>query len=178
MVGVVIAASVCCTAVFGLAAEHRAGAPGPTNPHWPQGLNELVKGHKIVRGFFINANDYLFYSGDTEQFNEFLKGYAAIKDTPLTLVIHAGRGKTGGELGAKRQIAFDWQLGISRQRPHRDAAEAADRKASPYVVSLNLWLGGQVELNQVEVPLNVTVKSGGEIEKFIAEHEERRKEAQ
>jgi hypothetical protein len=37
-------------------------------------------------------------------------------------------------------------------------------------ITVELWLGGQVDLSKVEVPLNLKVESGGEIEKFIAAH--------
>ena len=42
---------------------------------------------------------------------------------------------------------------------------------------VEIWLGGKVTLDQLKVPSTVEVRSGGEIEKFVAEHEARRKQA-
>lgn len=171
---VVVAALVCCTSALGLGADHRPGQPVHWSPEWPEGLRELLEPSDFVHGYFVNASDFFFYAGDTEALNQFLQQYAALEDTPLTLVLHPGQGMVASPWAKDDRKPFDWELKVLR-RDHPEAAEATDEDDSAYVVTVHLWLGGEVELEGVEVPLDVKVKSGGEIEEFIAAHEAKQK---
>lgn len=170
---VVFVSLACCLGVLGLAMEYPAGQPVGWCPDWPEGLWGLLNREDRVHGFFVNANDFCFFSGDTSAFNEFLAQYAKLEGTPLTLVLHPGRGLAGSPWDEKKTIPFEWQVNILRRGWDPRAPEATSPEDSEYVVTVELWLGGQVELKKVEVPLNVEVKSSGEIEQFIAAHETR-----
>ena len=50
---------------FSWAAEHPAGRPAGWSPNWPVGLRELMNSPGRVYGYFISANDFLFYSGES-----------------------------------------------------------------------------------------------------------------
>lgn len=76
-------------------------------------------------------------------------------------------------IGRDKNIPFDWQITMTRE-----GTLVPDREKRRYFVSVDLWVGGDVNLDKVDVPLNIDVKSGGEIEDFIAKHEEERKQAQ
>ena len=173
-IAVVFISLACCIWVFGLGADHPPGAliGGPLD--WPEGTRELVNREGRVHGYFVNACDILFFAGDTSAFNEFLEQYAMLKDTPLTLVLHPGRGMAGSPWDKEKKIPFEWQVNILGRGWSRRYPEPPTADESKYVVLPELWLGGQVQLDKVEIPLNVEVKSGGEIERFIAAHEARR----
>ena len=141
--------------------------PGQVNvqPDWPRELVELLTGQDTANGIWINANDFYYYAGDTDTFNEVLKKYAELRNTPLKLILHPGRGMTGS-LGDEPNIPFEWEVRVMRW--HDDPSEV------PLLVTLELWLGGQIQLEDVKVPLNIQVKSGGELEKFVEIHEGKR----
>jgi len=130
---------------------------------WPAGLAELLNREERVHGYWVNANDFFFFAGDTDAFNEFLEQYAALKNTPLRLALHPGVGMTGS-LSGEKNIPFEWRVSVEKW--HSDPSKA------PTLVTMGLWLGGLVKLDKIKVPLNVEVKSGGEIERFVAEHSE------
>jgi hypothetical protein len=66
---------------------------------------------------------------------------------------------------------------VLRRGWHPEAPNDPAPDKPGYVVILELWLGGKVALERVKAPLNVQVQSGGEIKKFIAEHQEKCQEA-
>lgn len=172
----VIMIVVWCISAFPWGGEH--GEQAAFHSEWPAGLKELLDREEWVYGYWVNANDWFFFVGDTEAFNQFLKQYAKLKDTPLKLVLHAGRGRTGRLGYGEKRIQFDWELKALRRGWHPEAPKDPASEKPAYVVIVELWLGGKVELSSVKVPLNVEVKSGGEIEQFITEHEADRKEAE
>ena len=153
---------------LGLGADHPNDQP-VQHKEWPEGLAEIINAYPRVCGFFINANDWFYYKGDTKVFNAVLVGYATLKDTPLRLVLHPGRclGKAPWDKGTGTPC--EWSIAIIRRgwgAPQPKAGETGN-----YVVTLDLWLGGDVALDDIDVPLNVDVASGREIEKFVVDHQ-------
>jgi len=141
----------------------------------------------------------LLFAGDHTAFNQVLERYARLKGTRLALVLHPGRGmakivevelpgctirlyqmasmRDPGRRNLpsrKKNIPFDWRVRIVHTGW---LTKDPERAKGSYVVTVEVWLGGNVFLGDVKVPLNVEVESGGEIEKFIAKHEAKRKQA-
>jgi hypothetical protein len=120
-------------------------------------------------GFFTEIGQWenLYFQGSAQVFNRFLDQYSHLKMKPLVLTIHVGQPAVAGLFGAKpdKEIRYDWQY--SRFIP--------DKSKQPETVNVDVWLGGNIRLDEIKVPANIEVKSGGEIEKFIADHEARRK---
>ena len=189
-IAVVFISVTCCVWVFGVVTmgHHPPGVPVAGSPDWPEGTKELVNREGRISGYWSDGfgarTDSLFFAGDTDAFNEFVAQYAMLKDTPLTLVLHPGRGLPRSPWD--KEIPFEWKVHILHLDPYPAAPEAATpvgeldirslivpEEARTDVVTVNLYLGGQVELDKVKVPLNVEVKSGGEIEQFIAAHQAR-----
>ncbi len=211
-IAVVLISVTCCIWVFGLAMEYPVGTPVGRASYWPEGLGELVDRENRVHGFFVNASDYFYFTGDANAFNEFLEQYALLKGTPLRLVLHPGRGLVS-PWDEDKEIPFEWQVSAFGWEwpqekypdlPPVDEGECTDKFDAGWaenldaeldedqrairrkvhqttqsvttdvgVVMMDLYLGGQVALDKVKVPLNVEVKSGGDIDKFIAAHEAR-----
>jgi hypothetical protein len=168
--------ALCCTWALSLPMEHSYRPINP-QPGWPEGLADLLLSQQEVYGYldfhYVNFQDYHYYAGDAGAFNEFVERYSKLKDTPLTLILHCGRGMTGGfDVPDKTTIPADWRVAIS---PTITPGGAIDGRASiRIVVTLELWGGGQVRLDDAKVPSNVEVKAGPEIEqveKFTADRE-------
>ena len=153
--------------VFAMGGDH---PPGPVHAQngWPEGLVELLNRGERIHGIWVNANDFFYFAGDTDAFNECLEQYAVLKNTPLRLILHPGMGMTGS-LGDEKNIPFEWEISVMRWHD--------DPSGVPTLVTMELWLGGLVQLDKIRVPLNVEVKAGREIAKFIAEHKSKRKTA-
>jgi len=147
-------------------------------PGWPSALIDLANTPGRVDGFGLIDGRYSFYfAGDAEAFARFLARYTNLEGTRLRLLLHAGRTDQTDPRSPKttRKVAFDWQLRVvSRWKP-RSGIVPRDYKPRipPPVVSLEVYLGGQVGLADLDVPLSVDVQSGGEIGRFVAEHEAR-----
>jgi len=162
---------------------------------WVPGLEKLVRYGGVVYGVHKDAPTFyrgletmdIFFRGDHEDFNEILKEYAKLGDSlkryaesgraQLTLTLHPGRGNVGSHAGRSfakgKDIPFDWKITMTRE-----GTLVPERDKRRYFVSVNLWLGGDVDLDKLDVPLSLDVRSGGEIEAFVAKHEEKRKQAQ
>ena len=157
---------------FSMGGEYGKGDPKSPSwkLQWPVGVKELVNGENRVGGFWINSNDWFYFAGDTDSFNNFLEQYSKLQDTPLTLVLHAGKALPG-TLGDKETATIpDWQVSIIDNAWTREAMKDKVLPKTQYTVTVNLWLGGQVDLKGLKVPNSIEVKSGGEIENFVAQH--------
>jgi hypothetical protein len=157
------------TPALGLGADHPNDRP-VSHKEWPDGLAEIINGTNIrICGFFINASDWFYFKGNTEVFNTVLAAYAKLKNTPLRLVLHPGRclGKAPWDKG--KGTPCEWSIAVIRRG--WGAPKAKPGETGNYVVTMNLWLGGDVALNGLDVPLNVDVESGREIETFVVDHQ-------
>ena len=157
---------------------------GPLSlPLQPQ-FEKLVNRPSCVYGFCTNLDwhwpdpviavtpsAYFFFRGDTKGLNEFLEAFSRLKDEKLVLIIRAGRAPPESRRGSREEFPYDWKMvwdGQVRKRPEGDHLEH-------FVRSAEVWLGGNVKLDELRVPPSIEVQSGGEIEKFIREHETARK---
>ena len=160
-----LAALLLTTSVaLGLGADH----VGPVGcSAWPKGLSELANRKDRVHGYFVNFTDVFFYSGDTEALNDFLAAYGKLQGTTLEVVIHPGPMKARSPWDQKdRDLSVDWQLTTSSLGPS-SRGNGIEAKSTTRV---DVWVGGKVKLDQLKVPENVKVRSGGEIEKFVERH--------
>ncbi len=158
---VVLIISLCCAAALALMADHEIGRPVNAQSGWPAGLEDVLNYPGRVYGYWINGRDHFYYAGDTEAFNEFLQQYAKLKVTPLTLEVHAGRGKVEKWLAdlLGKQIPCDWKVRVITY---------GERDPGEDMLTLEVWLGGEVEPEKIRVPANVAVKAQGEVGKLIA----------
>lgn len=140
---------------------------------WPAGVQDMMDGGRLVYGVWQDAGLTAFYAGDQDAFHEVVDHYSALRGTPRRLVLHAGGGSTARLGEEEKGIEFDWQLRVLRRGRHPDAPEDPTGYGSAFVVTLDLWLGGEYELEKLKVPLSIEVISGGEIEEFIEQHEAR-----
>ncbi len=156
-----------CNAAFPRLAEHLPGHPVAAQPGWPAGLEDVLNYPGRVHGYWINGRDHFYYAGDTEAFIDFLGQYARLKVTRITLEVHPGRGKLEKWLGDPlgKQIPCDWKVRVITY---------GERDPGEDMLTLEVWLGGRVELEKVKIPANVKVKSRDESERLVAAHRAKR----
>ena len=130
-------------------------------------VNRLIASPGYVHGFFVNAEDRFFYAGDTAAFNAFLRQYAEMKTGVVAhrLTIHPGKGVAKSPWDKGEGKPCDWRLdvcplgwreGHSATR-NETRAVPVEAGAKPYVVEVNVWAEGKVDLAAVEIPRNVEV---------------------
>lgn len=172
-----IVCAVCAT-LWALGGDIPAGQPvsppkwqiaGRAEQTWPAGLASLANSRPRVHGYFVNDEDVLFYAGDTKAFNEFVKQYAAIDGIEREVVLRIGPKKARSPWDKEdRDIDVNWSLYIGGAWAMADRAPGA---AMP--TRIDVWLGGPIDLAKLEIPEGVKVKSGGEIDAYIAAREKK-----
>src|SRR5262245_47524439 len=121
------------------------------------------QGPNCVHGYMVNWTDTFFFAGDTAAFNKFVEGYSQRTNLELRVVIHVGTTKARSPWDqVDRNIPADWSYYVW----NTGAPVVAGGKRAPSRV--DVWLGSRIKLEDLRIPANVEVVSGGEIEKFIA----------
>ena len=158
----------------------------PFNGAWPESLKDLVRTDTRVLGVVGPIVDYRIYcAGETAELNAFLKLFANVPDARKTVVLHPGSVKTSyrrpafgsdGKLSGYDEEVYDvdWALHVGDYATFR--SDKAKFEGKKFLITLDIWLGGQIKLDKLDVPRSILVKSSGVMEKFINKHERERKE--
>ena len=157
--------------------EYFGSNPMGTNQGYPKELNDLLKWNSRVAesiGPFVDLHAY--YAGDAEQLNTFIQTYAKAPDTRLQVYLHSGKFQINMAQydRSNRKINVDWMLHLREYMASSDKVE--DFQGKKILARLEVWLGDQIDLNKLDVPENLEVYDGGEIESFIKKHEEKQKQ--
>jgi len=174
---------------WGLAGAHPNDQPVGGTDAWPRGLKELVNSHERVHGFFVNWEDVFYFAGDTDKLNAFMKSYAQMTPARLHVVLHAGT----PDLQVKshsdkdpREVKADWKLycapftheeAIEREKAHESAPPL------PFLVRLEIWSGGQIDVNKLEMPATLSLEAADDarkdlpIQKLVLRHKKIHSEA-
>lgn len=151
-----------------LGADHPAGKPLAAQAHWPSGLERLVNATNRVHGYFVNAEDFYFFTGSEARFTEFLTDYAQLGGNgPKRLIVHKGKGQAKSPW-AKEGRPCDWKLytcpkgwhNLARLSLAPSASTEERHKAAQEpgcVLELHAWKGGSIALEHVKIPKNITV---------------------
>jgi len=127
-----------------------------------------VEGVRPVHGYHVNWEDVFFYQGDGAKLNRFIAAYAKLEGVKHKAVIHVGRKMARSPWdGEDRPIAVDWSCYTWNTGIPQGVAGPPGAKPAPS--RIDLWLSERIKLEDLEIPMNVEVVSGGEIEKFILE---------
>ena len=138
-----------CAWALSMATEY---GPGPIvhQPTWPAGLAGVLNSQDRVYGYWVGSSeDYVYYTGDTAEFEAFIGQLSALRGVPVTLVLHDGPGYAH-RLGdnSRRRFAFDWEVSIERD---------SEGRASQADITVDLWLGRHVRLREIKVPKCVVI---------------------
>lgn len=162
-------------------------------------LRELINRSDRVHGYFVNSEDIFFYAGDTNALNQFLHGFAALKNTTLSISINQSltHASSPWDKGTRATVA-NWRLYCAPYDLHASKA-AVDkiRKADgdieairakykefndgPEVARLQIRIGDGVELDKLNIPRHIELNlidneqdAPQTIKKFVVQHEELR----
>ncbi|MEM8671379.1 MAG: hypothetical protein AAGG48_27915 [Planctomycetota bacterium] len=146
----------------GLGADHK---PGKLPPHdsWPEGIYNAVNQPHRVHGYWVNWSDTFFYRGSNEKLQEMAQKLSETKLTKTEVVLHAASGVAESPWSEKPVDSADWSVTVT-------GGDA--RKGLVSQIRIDIWVGGEVALDSLELPSNLKIKSGGEIESFIKKHNE------
>ena len=159
--------------VFSLAYSGADHEPGdlPRQPNWPKGSYQWVNQPFRVHGYWVNFYDQFFYQQVNEELEKMVNGLARLPDVELRVILHAGKGQAKSPWSKAAVCPADWAVSFSGQFvPSDDGRETVRLRKSQQVV-VDIWTGGQVELGKLKLPAGVDLRSGGEIDNFIRQHE-------
>ena len=121
---------------------------------WPKGLESALASQEHEGGYWVNANDCYWFSGNTDALNRFLTESAKIEGAPVNIRFHSGKGE-GKSFGKKPSIPIDWQVS-SFCRNWSD--EWPKGSPTEYMVRIDIWDGGQVDRKAVVIPTGIIVQ--------------------
>ena len=152
--------------VFAAGADHRVDQPVYLGKA-PMGVNQLINNANRVHGFWVNAEDRFFFSGDASVFSLFLKQYAAIEGIAgHRLIIHPGKGVAKSPWDDGDGKSCDWMLEVapvSWREGHggeifRDKDGSRPKEGEKeYLVELHAWTKGKIYIKKVKFPKGVLV---------------------
>ena len=147
---------------FGMGSDHK---PGDLSPHdaWPEGVYDAVNQANRVHGYWINSSDTLFYKGSNAELKAMTRKLTSASGTKTEIVLHAGTGAAKSPWSKSRVDTADWSVTIAGD----DAITKTQNR-----ITIDVWLGGSVTLDELDLPTTIKIKSGGEIEAFIKRHDE------
>jgi hypothetical protein len=159
------------------------GEPVVGGPDWPEGLKELVNIKDRVDGRLLHSDTLIgqpagcdavfFFRGDAKALAKFLDQYGKLKDTPLRLVLHPGRClSTKPWADARPESA--WSLNVWCRTWHGIGETGKKPVQKGYDITVDLYLGGNIDLKDLEVPLEIEVESSLDIERFVITHDAQR----
>lgn len=155
-----------------LGADHPAHAVN--NDGWPKGYAALINADNRVHGYWVNFEDVFFLKGDGADLSKFIKACSTFADVDVEVVLHPGRLAVQSPWDeSPREIEADWR---SYTSPFKIVGEGTQRTIGEkrFQIVIDVWLGGRVKLEDLDIPVGVPVRSGGEIEAFIEQHNARR----
>jgi len=151
-----------------LGADHPAHAV--QSEAWPKGFAELINADSRVHGYWVNFEDVFFLTGAAADLNTFIKRCVSLDDVNLSVVLHPGRLDVQSPWDdMPRDLKADWRVHTSPYLITREAGEISLERGA-FQITIDVWLGGQVSLDELDVPTGIEVRSGGEIETFIERH--------
>jgi hypothetical protein len=163
---------------FGLGADHPNDRPVSGSSDWPKGLASLVNTTNRVHGFFVNAEDFFFFTGDAARLSTFLSEIARLEGVvSRKLILHEGVGEARSPWDKSARGTCGWKLSTC-PKSWRDLGEAARQgtkqgtkavqalqraeKAPGYLVEVQVWTGGKLKWADVIVPGGIAVERAPE----------------
>ncbi len=145
----------------------------------PAELRELIlRDNRFAGENGFPMDDWMFYTGDAPMVNDFLKVLAGIPEVGAKVVLHPGTQMTDMSRydGTNRKIAADWVMQLRQYyQGHKSADDFGDHT---FLAWVHVYLGGEITLKTLDVPLALEVVDAGDIPRFVAVHEKRQAAAE
>jgi hypothetical protein len=118
------------------------------NSGWPEGMRKLANAEERISGYFVNAADYFFFSGDQAILEKLLLDYSKISELEAhQIVINPGGGPSyNGRI-------CDWHLyGCPSSWKNNDPKEKT------YTMEVHVWVDGKMNLDELNIPKGLVVE--------------------
>jgi len=122
---------------------------------WPKGLTALLDLQAHVGGYWVNANDFYWFAGDTKALNQFLVQGARLEGTTVYIRFHAGKGESHG-FADQEVVPIDWQLSVVAREWSDEWPKGSP---TPYMIRIDVWDGRHVDKKAVEVPAGILLQA-------------------
>lgn len=144
----------------------------------PEGLPALLNHDARILGIVWFADYQAYCAGDTETLNAFLADFGALEDTALEVVLCVRPRSVSTEnrndsIEPPQKRRVDWWLTISENYRTR-RGDAEQFRGHDWLAELHIQPDAGIRLDELTVPAHLPVRSAGELERFIADHEARR----
>lgn len=145
------------TRVWALGMEDFGNKPlnGANFTGW-SGVMPVVNDEARVYHSWVNGNEHFYYLGDTESLNNALRNFAQIEGKTREVVLRPGPGITHS-FNRKQEIRFGWKLhligGVIRGMTELDKGA----NFWPEHPVLSVYVGGDIQLDQIKIPAGVSV---------------------
>ena len=145
--------------VFALAEEEIGNKPlnALNYANW-KGIMPLVNDKARVYQIWVNGNENFYYKGTTKPLNATLSAFAKVEVKNHVVVLRPGPIERRA-IGDKTPIQFNWELhvisGIAAEKA-TDDIEDLEWQKDPV---LTIYIGGDIDLDKLESPKGVTVRT-------------------
>jgi hypothetical protein len=152
-----IAASLSPAAALGLGTEEFGDEElSPANyTDWP-GLFEVASDKCRVYSNWVNGNENFYFRGNTDQLNEALKKFAAIKVEKHEVLIRPGPGKAHSFNRAKTRDC-NWHVNVHGGIAKHLTTLDKGTNFWPVEPTMTIWIGGDIDLAKINIPEGVKV---------------------
>jgi len=164
-----LAVAACCRGAWALGTEDFGNAPIHDGNYagWP-GIMPALNHPSRVYHFWVNGNEGFFYKGDTAALNDTLAKFAAVDPANREVVLRPGPGVTHS-FNRERTIPYTWSLsligGIAAHLSTRELGE----KVWPTHPVLTVHVGGDIDLEKIEIPKGLRVVSVTDVKRRTRE---------
>ena len=136
-----------------------------------------LEGKNCVSGFQGNFGaESAFFAGPTSDLNKALRSILA-SDQFLSkvVVIHPGSSVLPDYLKPENETSVDWQVS-SLVKPTNtiDLKQELPSLDTGFHLQIDIWLGGNIKLDELKIPQQFEVRSSKELENFVALHEQQK----
>ncbi len=142
---------------LGMGSDHKKGTL-PPHEGWLAGTYEAVNLPSRVHGYWINSSDTLFYRDGNAVLEDMLQRLDSIQGLTVRVILHPGKGIAKSPWSKDVMDSADWTVTIS-------GAHAITPIQNQ--ITVDVWLGGNISLVDLEIPSNIEVKSGDEIDAYV-----------
>ncbi|WP_168567245.1 hypothetical protein [Crateriforma spongiae] len=147
-----------------MGSDHESGDL-PPHDGWPEGVYTAVNMLSRIHGYWVNSTDKLFYKGSQDELQSMTRQLTNAEGTRTELILHIGAGIAKSPWSKMPVGTADWSVTIA-------GPDAISKTQG--MITIDVWIGGNISLDELDLPPSVRIKSGGEIDAFIKRHDDSR----
>lgn len=166
---IVFLAFFCCgSRVWSMGEEHLGNDPvNGANYASNEGILPVLNDTHRVYRWWVNGNEKFFFRGDTIALNAALEAFSKVKSKKLEVVLRPGPTSTGTFHGDKK-VAYNWHLHLIGGIVGHMSKNDLGGNVWPTHPMMYVYVGGEIQLSDLEIPDNVTVLQLSDLHKRYA----------